>query len=162
MHQPTRHRIRDYTGSLAYHHTNSYMPSGGPTNNPILQILLQLLFNLPLLPNPNLRNNLDPRSALRADFVKHCETSGNVRRARKTLEEDAYGAGVFDGLGGALAAEGEHLRKSINEEECKGGGGGYSVSSIADEEHFMVDSGFEGFVDQQRPAGYVVGESVVD
>lgn len=37
------------------------------------------------------------------------------------------------------------------------GRGEYSVSSIPDEKDFMVDSGFERFVDEQGPASYVVG-----
>lgn len=125
---------------------------GKPTSNPILQILPQLLLNLPLLPNPNLRNNLDSRSALRAHLFEQCQTSGDVLCAGEILEEDAYCAGVFDGLGGALAAEGEHLHKLIKEKGMGNGsrngeGEGYSVSSIPDEKDFMVDSGFQGFVD---------------
>lgn len=37
--------------------------------------------------------------------------------------------------------------------------GRYSVSGIANEEDFMVDPCFEGFVDQEGPAFYVVSEA---
>lgn len=97
---------------------------GKPTNHPILQILLQLLFNFFLLPNRNLRNNLNPRSALRAHLFEQRQTSGDVFCAGKILEEDAYCAGVFDCLGGALAAEGEHLHTLIKEKKKGNGEGG--------------------------------------